>query len=102
MKSLWQEESIEADTVIVHAEGYYATLGTDEVFYYVAELEKVSQQKFRKWIKKFILKKHRIPDDQYRPADALLHILKIKILIFSRVHVFLKTFVFSLKAISYV
>jgi len=63
MESLRAEESMGTDAVIMHSKGYYATLDTDEALYHVVELEGKPREKFRKWIKDFISKKHRIPDD---------------------------------------
>ena len=63
MEPLWAEENMGTDAVIMHAKVYYATLVTNEALYYVAELEGEPQQRFRKCIKEFISKKHRIPDD---------------------------------------
>lgn len=63
MEALRAEESMGTDAVIMHAKGYYTTLDSGEALYYVVELEGKPRQRFRKWIKEFISKKHRIPDD---------------------------------------
>jgi len=47
----------------MYAKGYYAALDYDEGLYYVAFLEGEPRERFRKWIKEFVSKKRRIPDD---------------------------------------
>ena len=63
MESLRYEESLGENATIMYADGYYATLDNDEGLYYVAFLEGEPLKRFRKWIKKFINQKYRIPDD---------------------------------------
>lgn len=63
MEALRYEESLGDNATIMYAGGYYATLDNDEGLYYVAFLEGEPLKRFRKWIKKFIGQKYRIPDD---------------------------------------
>lgn len=63
IESLRYEESLGENATIMYAGGYYATLDNDEGLYYVAFLEGEALLRFRKWIKKFVSKKLRIPDD---------------------------------------
>jgi len=51
------------NAVIMHSKGYYVALDTHEAPYYVVELEGGAPKRFRKWIKEFISKKRKIPDD---------------------------------------
>ena len=63
MESLIVEESMGENTVVMYSKGYYAILDTGEALYHVAELEGKPRERFRKWIRQLISKKHRIPDD---------------------------------------
>ena len=63
MESLMAEESVGENTVIMHAGGYYTVLDTNEALYQVVELEGKARERFRKWIRKFLGKKPRMPDD---------------------------------------
>ena len=63
METLRHEESLGDNAAIMYADGYYATLDYDEGLYYVAFLEDEPLKRFRKWIKKFIGQKYRIPDN---------------------------------------
>ncbi|TET14688.1 MAG: IS4/IS5 family transposase [Actinobacteria bacterium] len=63
MEALRYEESLGENATIMYAGGYYAALDNDEGLYYVAFLEGEPLKRFRKWIKKFINQKYRIPDD---------------------------------------
>jgi len=63
MEALRYEESLGENATIMYAGGYYATLDNDEALYYVVELEGKPRERFRKWIKNFITKKRRVPDD---------------------------------------
>ncbi len=62
IESLMAEESVGENTVIMHKDGYYAVLDTGEALYQVAELEGKARERFRKWIRKFLGKKPRMPD----------------------------------------
>ena len=66
METLRHEESLGDNATIMHADGYYAVLDYDEGLYYVAFLEDEPLKRFRKWIKKFIGQKYRIPDDPFK------------------------------------
>lgn len=63
MEALRYEESLGENATIMYAKGYYAALDNDEGLYYVAFLEGEPLKRFRKWIKEFVSKKRRIPDD---------------------------------------
>jgi len=63
MDSLMAEESVGENSVIMHSEGYYAILDTNEALYHVVELEGKPRERFRKWIRQFISEKRCIPDD---------------------------------------
>jgi hypothetical protein len=63
MESLMAEESVGENTVIMYADGYYTVLDTNEALYQVVELEGKARERFRKWIRKFLGKKPRMPDD---------------------------------------
>lgn len=63
MESLMAEESVGENTVIMHANGYYAILDTNEALYQVVELEGKARERFRKWIREFLGKNRSIPDD---------------------------------------
>ena len=63
METLVHEESLGSNATIMYAKGYYAALDYEEGLYYVAFLEGKARQRFRKWIKEFVTKKKRVPDD---------------------------------------
>ena len=63
MESLMAEESVGENNVIMYAGGYYTVLDTNEALYQVVELEGKARERFREWIRKFLGKKPRMPDD---------------------------------------
>ena len=63
METLRHEESLGSNATIMYAKGYYAALGYEKGLYHVAFLEGEALKRFRKWIKEFVTKKRRIPDD---------------------------------------
>ncbi len=63
METLVHEESLGSNATIMYAKGYYAALDYEEGLYHVAFLEGEARQRFKKWIKEFVLKKRRVPDD---------------------------------------
>jgi len=63
MDCLMAEESVGENTVIMYADGYYTVLDTNEALYQVAKLEGKARERFKKWIRKFLGKKPRMPDD---------------------------------------
>ena len=63
METLRYEESLGENATIMYAGGYYAVFNYEERLYHVVFLEGEPLKRFRKWIKQFVLKKRRIPDD---------------------------------------
>lgn len=63
MEALRHEESLGENAAIINAKVYYAALDNDEGLYYVAFLEGEPLKRFRKWIKEFVSKKRKVPDD---------------------------------------
>ncbi len=63
METLRYEESLDNNATIMYAKAYYAVLDYEEGLYHVAFLEGEARQRFKKWVKEFVTKKKKFPDD---------------------------------------